>query len=281
MYAEGVTCRDCHDPAQGEARRPGDVCLPGHAPRQVRRGRHTPSRRRRSAVGCPACHMPTRITWSSTSRHDHGFRVPRPDLLLRSERRTPATIAIAKTRAVGGERSGMDGPHRKGFQTLRPGLPCRLGRRRRRSDAADRARSGRERPWRRPRRRAGGASRVSSPRTLSTSRRAGLADPDPMVRVGALATLEAVAREELADRRASARRPRPRRPPQRRRSPRRRCRRRPARSRSRPPSTARRRSSWRRKNSTRTGRRRALHARRLLRRKRAPPKRGGGNTGRR
>lgn len=81
MHARGVTCSDCHDPhslrlhAEGNA-----LCARCHdaahydAPAHHRHAAGTP------AAECTACHMPARTYMQVDDRHDHAFRVPRPDL---------------------------------------------------------------------------------------------------------------------------------------------------------------------------------------------------------
>jgi Tfp pilus assembly protein PilF len=82
MSRAGVTCSDCHDPHSGRPRLPGNgVCLQCHEPRFDARDHHfhepgTPAAR------CVACHAPTVTYMGVDPRHDHSFRVPRPDLTV-------------------------------------------------------------------------------------------------------------------------------------------------------------------------------------------------------
>ena len=79
MFAAGVTCSNCHEPHSAKLRSEGDqVCLQCHAGSYAETG-HT-HHEGESAPGCVACHMPAREFMVIDTRHDHSFRVPRPDL---------------------------------------------------------------------------------------------------------------------------------------------------------------------------------------------------------
>lgn len=81
MFAQGVTCSDCHEPHSLKLRAPGGtVCLQCHAPDQYATPAHHHHQTESAATSCPACHMPQRTYMGVDARHDHGFRVPRPDL---------------------------------------------------------------------------------------------------------------------------------------------------------------------------------------------------------
>ncbi|MCW5803941.1 MAG: tetratricopeptide repeat protein [Deltaproteobacteria bacterium] len=80
MYAEGVTCSDCHDPHRGTLREPGDgVCLRCHDASYATEKHHFHAA---SSAGarCTSCHMPTRTYMVVDARHDHSIRVPAPAL---------------------------------------------------------------------------------------------------------------------------------------------------------------------------------------------------------
>ncbi|MFO1035729.1 MAG: tetratricopeptide repeat protein [Geminicoccaceae bacterium] len=81
MHAEGVTCSDCHDPHSGKTLASGnDVCTQCHdAPKYDAAAHHfhTPGT---PGAQCAACHMPTTTYMVVDPRHDHSFRIPRPDL---------------------------------------------------------------------------------------------------------------------------------------------------------------------------------------------------------
>ena len=81
MYARGVTCGDCHEPHSGKLRADGNaVCAQCHLAEKYDAASH-----HRHSIGtpgsrCAACHMPTTTYMVVDPRHDHSFRVPRPDL---------------------------------------------------------------------------------------------------------------------------------------------------------------------------------------------------------
>ena len=120
MYAKGVTCVDCHDPHSGKLKAEGSaVCSQCHAPEKFADVKHTGHLAGPGAPDCISCHMPARTYMVVDRRHDHSFRIPRPDLTVKVG--TPnacndchkdkpaqwAADAIAK----------WHGPTRKGFQT--------------------------------------------------------------------------------------------------------------------------------------------------------------------
>lgn len=81
MFAAGVTCSDCHEPHGAKLRAGGDgVCLQCHASDKYAAVTHHRHAGVEPALGCASCHMPVRIYMVVDQRHDHGFRVPRPDL---------------------------------------------------------------------------------------------------------------------------------------------------------------------------------------------------------
>jgi predicted CXXCH cytochrome family protein/LSD1 subclass zinc finger protein len=80
MYHEGVTCSDCHDPHRLALRVEGNaLCLQCHDARYdaAAHHHHAPGT---IAARCVTCHMPSRTFMVVDERHDHSFRVPRPDL---------------------------------------------------------------------------------------------------------------------------------------------------------------------------------------------------------
>ena len=81
MFAKGVTCSDCHDPHSQKLRAEGNaLCTQCHEPAKfdaMAHHFHTPDSK---AGQCVSCHMPTVTYMVVDPRHDHSFRVPRPDL---------------------------------------------------------------------------------------------------------------------------------------------------------------------------------------------------------
>lgn len=192
MFAAGVTCSDCHEPHSTKLRAAADgVCLQCHASDKYAAVSHHRHEGADPALTCAACHMPTRAYMVVDRRHDHSFRIPRPDLSMKLG--TPNACndchadKAAEWTAAAIER--WHGPNRKGLQTYAeafhaawngaPDAARLLG-----AVAADRS--------------APAIARASaltelgaylSPSNLNLAR-AGLADPDPMVRIGALDMLE-------------------------------------------------------------------------------------------
>jgi tetratricopeptide (TPR) repeat protein len=80
MHARGVTCSDCHDPHSGKPRAPGNAaCAQCHAPARYDSSAHTHHPAGSQGAACSACHMSTTTYMVVDPRHDHGFRIPRPD----------------------------------------------------------------------------------------------------------------------------------------------------------------------------------------------------------
>ncbi|WP_437688793.1 multiheme c-type cytochrome [Sorangium sp. So ce176] len=88
MAHAGVTCSDCHEPHAGRLRAEGNgVCASCHEPARFDVPAHhhhaAPAGAAPAAPRCVDCHMPARTYMGVDVRHDHGFRVPRPDLSVR------------------------------------------------------------------------------------------------------------------------------------------------------------------------------------------------------
>jgi predicted CXXCH cytochrome family protein len=192
MFAAGVTCSDCHEPHSSKLRVSGEgVCLQCHAPEKYADAKHRHHDGVESPPTCISCHMQARTYMAIDIRHDHSFRVPRPDL---SEAlgtpnacndchrdKSPQWAAAAVERWFG--------PKREGFQTYGRAFHAA------RTDAVDAAAllavvaaDGNAPAVARATALDELASRVSSA-NLGLAR-TGLVDPDPMVRIGALEMLE-------------------------------------------------------------------------------------------
>ena len=194
MFAAGVTCSDCHEPHSAKLRFSGDgVCLQCHASDKYAAVAHHRHEGVSPALACASCHMPTRAYMIIDPRHDHSFRIPRPDLSIKfgtpnacndcHADKSPDWTASAVER--------WHGPNRKGFQSYAAGLHAAWNSH---SDAAillagiaaDR--------------KAPAIARASALTELGSRvapaniglARSGLSDPDPMVRIGALDMLEGV-----------------------------------------------------------------------------------------
>lgn len=81
MAQAGVTCSDCHDPHSADLKLPGNaVCAQCHAPSEYDTPEHHFHPADSDGAQCAECHMPVTRFMGVDDRHDHSFRVPRPDL---------------------------------------------------------------------------------------------------------------------------------------------------------------------------------------------------------
>jgi tetratricopeptide (TPR) repeat protein len=191
MFAAGVTCGDCHDPHSAKLRLAGDnACLQCHSQEKYAATTHHRHETVNPPLSCASCHMPTRNYMVVDSRHDHSFRIPRPDISVRlgtpnacndCHKDKPAEWSAAAV-------EGWHGPNRKGFQNYAASFHSAW------NDQPDAAKllavvaADRNTP---------AIARASvlvelgsrmTPAILDLAR-ASLADPDPMVRIGALDAL--------------------------------------------------------------------------------------------
>lgn len=121
MYAKGVTCSDCHNPHTSKLRMPGNtVCAQCHTPKKYDVPTHTLHAANSKGAVCASCHMPTKTYMGVDARHDHSFRIPRPD--LSEALGTPnACTSCHKDQNAGWAAVIIEknfGPERKGFQTF-------------------------------------------------------------------------------------------------------------------------------------------------------------------
>jgi predicted CXXCH cytochrome family protein len=85
MYAAGVTCSNCHEPHSLKLRAEGNtVCAQCHQPSAFDTAAHHFHTPGEPGSRCVDCHMPAKTYMVVDPRHDHGFRVPRPDLATRT-----------------------------------------------------------------------------------------------------------------------------------------------------------------------------------------------------
>ena len=192
MFAAGVTCSDCHEPHGAKLRAPDDgVCGQCHASDKYASIAHHRHEGASPPLGCASCHMPARTYMGVDRRHDHSFRIPRPDLSVKLS--TPNACNDCHTdktpQWAAASIESWHGPNRKGFQSYAAGLHAAwTGRADAVSLLAEIAAD----------RQAPAIARASaltelgprvSPSNVDLARK-GLTDPDPMVRIGALDTLE-------------------------------------------------------------------------------------------
>ena len=81
MHQAGVSCNDCHEPHSLKLRAEGNkVCTQCHRESVYDTEKHHFHKTGTKGASCPECHMPASIYMVVDKRHDHGFRIPRPDL---------------------------------------------------------------------------------------------------------------------------------------------------------------------------------------------------------
>ncbi|MBY5991605.1 multiheme c-type cytochrome [Ferrimonas balearica] len=79
MAAAGVVCSHCHNPHSSELVAPEPrLCLQCHTSNYAERAHHRHPNG--AKLHCSDCHMPVSTFMQVDPRHDHSFRVPRPDL---------------------------------------------------------------------------------------------------------------------------------------------------------------------------------------------------------
>ena len=120
MFMQGVTCSDCHEPHSLQLRAEGNgVCYQCHEQAKYGAVSHHRHAEGSPAAGCPACHMPARTYMMVDRRHDHGFRIPRPDLSARFGVSNACNDCHADKDAAWAAAAieRWYGPERKGFQT--------------------------------------------------------------------------------------------------------------------------------------------------------------------
>jgi predicted CXXCH cytochrome family protein len=120
MFAAGVTCSDCHDPHSATLRAPGDsVCAQCHMPSKYETASHRHHENVNAPIACASCHMPERTYMVVDRRHDHGFRIPRPDLSVKFG--TPNSCnGCHRDKTAQWAATAIEswfGPQREGFQT--------------------------------------------------------------------------------------------------------------------------------------------------------------------
>ena len=83
MYAEGLTCSNCHNPHSLKVRSDSNsVCLQCHLARKYNTQSHHHHKLDSTGALCIKCHMTPSNYMVVNTRHDHSMRIPRPDLSL-------------------------------------------------------------------------------------------------------------------------------------------------------------------------------------------------------
>jgi predicted CXXCH cytochrome family protein len=199
MFAAGVTCSDCHEPHAAKLRAEGDgVCLQCHASDKYEVASHTGHEGVTPKVTCASCHMPVSTYMVVDKRHDHSLRIPRPDLSVKLGTPNACNDCHADKSAQWASDAveRWHGPDRKGFQDYAEAFHASWTDR---SDAAALLAAVAASPAEPAIARASALgelrSRVS-PANIELARR-GLADPDPMVRIGALDMLDGLPADRI------------------------------------------------------------------------------------
>jgi predicted CXXCH cytochrome family protein len=199
MFAAGVTCSDCHEPHGAKLRAPGDgVCAQCHAPDKYAAASHHHHAGANPPLACASCHMPERTYMVIDRRHDHSFRIPQPDISAKLG--TPNSCngchADKSAQWAADAIEGWHGPKPKGWQHYAGAFHSAW------NEQADAAAlltvvaGDRDTP---AIARASALAELTpymSPANISLAR-SGLADPDPMVRIGALDMLANVPPAQL------------------------------------------------------------------------------------
>lgn len=83
MFHAGVKCSNCHNPHSGKLVLPANnLCMQCHK-KEYNEPSHTFHAANSAASECKSCHMPGKYFMENDFRHDHSFRVPRPDLSVK------------------------------------------------------------------------------------------------------------------------------------------------------------------------------------------------------
>ncbi len=191
MHAKGVICSDCHDPHSGKLKAEGSaICATCHQPAKFATTAHTGHAEGAGQPDCIACHMPKRNYMVVDARHDHSFRIPRPDLSVSLKTPNACNDCHADKPAAWAADAVVrwHGPNRKGAQTHAAAFRAA------RSDLPEAttlllgvARDPAAAPIARATALSLLAGRASA--AVDAAMTAGLADPDPLVRMAALGGL--------------------------------------------------------------------------------------------
>ena len=83
MFQHGVICMDCHEPHTLKLRAEGNaLCTRCHKPEKFDTEQHHFHKPESKGARCMDCHAPEQNYMVNDGRHDHSFRLPRPDLSL-------------------------------------------------------------------------------------------------------------------------------------------------------------------------------------------------------
>jgi len=194
MYAAGVRCSDCHEPHSLELRASGNaLCARCHLPSAFDTPAHTFHEVGSTGAECVECHMPATTYMVVDPRRDHAMRVPRPGLTAEIGAPNACTRCHADesdtwaTTTVEGWYGPRDDTAEYAARALhaarsgRPGAGAALA-----EVGSDASQPGIVRA-------SAIAMSTRQPTALTLEAvRSGSMDPDPMVRLGALAALDGI-----------------------------------------------------------------------------------------
>ena len=81
MFSKGIKCSNCHNPHSTKLKIIGNqTCTQCHVATKYDTPKHTFHTVETKGASCVNCHMPGKLYMGNDLRHDHSFRVPRPDL---------------------------------------------------------------------------------------------------------------------------------------------------------------------------------------------------------
>jgi predicted CXXCH cytochrome family protein len=196
MFAKGVTCSDCHDPHSAALRAQGDgVCAQCHAAETYETATHRHHNELTPPLSCVSCHMPVRSYMLVDKRHDHSFRIPRPDLSMQLGTPNACNDCHRDKSAQWASKqiTAWFGPQRHGYQAAYAAAFHAAWTEQ--VDAQALLKAVALSPEAPAPTRASALAELPVP-DVDLARRA-LADADPMVRMGALDMLEASPAEQL------------------------------------------------------------------------------------
>jgi Flp pilus assembly protein TadD len=188
MFAAGVTCSDCHEPPSAKLRAPQDgVCLQCHASEKYAAASHHRHAALVPSLSCASCHMPERTYMVVDHRHDHSFRIPRPDVSAKLG--TPNTCNDCHNDKppewAAAAIENWYGPIRKGLQNYAEAFRAAWAGRNEAAALLGKVAADRGVPALVRARALAEFAPSLSPTNFNLARE-GLSDPDPIVRIGAL-----------------------------------------------------------------------------------------------
>lgn len=84
MFSKGVKCSNCHNPHSTNLKHTDNqTCTQCHVPKKYDTPKHSFHTQGSKGSLCVNCHMPGKLYMGNDLRHDHSFRVPRPDLSVK------------------------------------------------------------------------------------------------------------------------------------------------------------------------------------------------------